>query len=107
VRVNGQWETLLENTRWIVNLVKEQQLPLLITADFVVQRDNYKEIVLFKQLCADLGIQQINFQKMWNWYTWPLDEFVQQNVYDPAHPEYEQVVNLLQQTNGPGPRVYF
>ena len=107
VRVNGQWDTLLENTRWIVDLIKEQKLPLMITADFVVQRDNYKEIVLFKQLCADLGIQQINFQKMWNWYTWPLDEFVQQNVYDPAHPEYKQVVNLLQQTKGPGPRVYF
>ena len=107
VRVNGQWDTLLENTRWIVNLVKEQQLPLLITADFVVQRDNYKEIVLFKQLCAELGIQQINFQKMWNWYTWSEDEFVKLNVYNPAHPEYKQVINLLQQTHGPGPKVYF
>jgi len=109
VRVNGQWNTLLENARWIIDLVKGKKLPLMITADFVVQRDNYKEIVLFKQLCTDLGIQQINFQKMWNWSTWPEEEFAKLNVYDSAHPDYDQVINMLQQTNtpGPGPRVYF
>ena len=79
----------------------------LSSTDSIRENKNYKEIVLFKQLCAELGIQQINFQKMWNWYTWSEDEFVKLNVYNPAHPEYKQVINLLQQTHGPGPKVYF
>lgn len=99
VRVNGQWDTLVDNARWVVSLVKEKKLPVKITADFVVQLDNYKEIVPFWNLCLDIGITHVNFQKMWNWNTWSTDEFNRLNVYNPTHPEYNQVIKFLRQVN--------
>jgi MoaA/NifB/PqqE/SkfB family radical SAM enzyme len=64
IRVNGQWNQLLENVQWLQGLIQQNKYPLKITADFVVQLDNYKEIPAFVKLCEQLGITTINFQKM-------------------------------------------
>jgi sulfatase maturation enzyme AslB (radical SAM superfamily) len=99
IRVNGQWHVLLDNVQWIVNFVKENNLPVKITADFVVQKANYKEIPEFTRLCNNLGIFKINYQRMWNWSTWTTEEFNELNVFAPTHPEYSEVVRLLKQVN--------
>jgi sulfatase maturation enzyme AslB (radical SAM superfamily) len=90
-RVNGNWEKLLENVRYITELKKELNVSTKISADFVVQLDNYKEIPAFVQLCYDLDIKNINLQKMWNWETWNEETFKQNNIYNPDHPLYEDL----------------
>lgn len=97
VRVNGRWDSLLDNVRWVIDSIKNQNAPVRVTADFVVQEDNYKEIPDFAELCNDLGIQNINYQKMWNWNTWPEDELRQRSVWHEAHPKYQLVVDLINQ----------
>jgi MoaA/NifB/PqqE/SkfB family radical SAM enzyme len=99
IRINGQWNILLENARWIAGFIKEHNPRVELTADFVVQKENYKEIPEFTTLCNSLGIYKINYQRMWNWNTWPLEEFKERNVYDPSHPDYPEVVKLLKQVN--------
>lgn len=99
IRVNGVWENLLTNVQWVINEIKQNNLSVKVTADFVVQRDNYKEIPLFKTLCDELGIKHINYQKMWDWASWSKEEFNQHNVYTREHPEYNNVINLLKQVN--------
>lgn len=99
IRINGVWDNLLDNVRWVMNEITTKNLPVKVTADFVVQRDNYKEIPLFKTLCDELGIKHINYQKMWDWASWPKEEFNQHNVYTQEHPEYNNVINLLKQVS--------
>jgi len=95
VRVNGQWDLLLENVRWVQDQIKQQGLKVRVKADFVVQLDNYQEIPQFRTLCNELGIKQINFQRMWNWNTWPIEELDRRNVYNANHPLYPEVMRLL------------
>jgi MoaA/NifB/PqqE/SkfB family radical SAM enzyme len=99
IRVNGQWNQLLENVQWLQGLIQQNQYPLKITADFVVQLDNYKEIPAFVKLCEQLGIATINFQKMWNWGTWPAEVFAEKNIYNPDHPQYNELVEIFKQSD--------
>ena len=101
VRVNGQWEVLLENVRWVRTLLDTHGTSALLSADFVVQVDNYKEIPEYVKLCNSLGIDKIIFQKMWNWGTWPKDVFKEKNVYNPDHPEYADLLAVFKQANVP------
>lgn len=97
VRVNGVWDNLLNNVRWVMDKIRENNFPVTVTADFVVQKSNYQEILAFSKLCQDLGIHNINYQKMWDWHSWPKEEFNQHNVYTHNHPKYEQVVRFITQ----------
>ena len=93
VRRNGVWSNLIHNVRHAQHVLGRDR----ITADFVVQADNYQEIPLFVDLCHDLGIQRINWQKMWNWGTWSQAEFDTKNIYDSRHPDYDKLVKIFEQ----------
>lgn len=103
IRVNGVWDTLLDNVKWVKNYIDLNNLNTKLIADFVVQRDNYHEIPAFVDLCNQLGIKIINFQKMWNWGTWSQQEFEHKNIFDPLHPEYLSLVEMFKQANKPVP----
>lgn len=100
-RTNGQWHTLLDNVRWARDTIRTQHAPTKLTADFVVQADNYQEIPAFVELCHSLEIDQINFQKMWNWGTWSQAEFDAKNIYNPQHSDYAKLVAVFEQAHVP------
>lgn len=91
IRVNGNWSRLIDNARWVKEVISISKYNTKLTADFVVQKDNYKEIPLFVDLCKNIGIDNINLQKMWNWGTWDQQEFDEKNIYTPTHPDYEDL----------------
>lgn len=91
VRVNGQWRQLLDNVQWLRKQINSAGTDTVLSADFVVQRANYKEIPAFVELCRELGIDRINWQKMWNWGTWSQAEFDHNNVYDIDHELYQDL----------------
>ena len=101
IRVNGNWNKLLDNVKYIVDLKKQQQLRTKITADFVVQLENYQEIPKFVALCKLLGIENINLQKMWNWGTWDTEEFKKNNVYDRDHKNFTKLKQYFKMVNIP------
>lgn len=94
-RVNGVWNTLIDNVKWLIEVQRATGYPKKITADFVVQLDNYHEIYEFYQLCTQLGISSINYQRMWDWGTWDKPTFDKNNVYTPDHVLYPKVAELL------------
>lgn len=95
IRVNGDWNKLISNVEYICKSIQESGLHTVVTADFVVQQDNYQEIPKFVEICNRIGIKQINLQKMWNWGTWDLETFKQKNVYSTDHPEYPELVKIF------------
>ena len=106
-RVNGQWDLLLSNVRWIMAQIQQNNLQTRVSADYVVQLDNYDEIPAFRELCNELGIKHINYQRMWNWHTWSEDELQRRNVYNINHPLYFTVIKKLADVNDfDGQRLY-
>lgn len=95
IRINGQWDHLLDNVRWVTELNARHGNPCLISADFVVQKFNFQEIPAFKKLCDTLGITRINYQKMWNWNTWPDEIFADMNIWHEKHANFSQVSDLI------------
>lgn len=101
VRAGGQWPQLLDNVRWLRQQIDVHVPNCQLTADFVVQSANYLEIPAFVDLCKDLGITKINWQKMWNWGTWPKQEFDNNNIYNPDHPLYLDLQKQFDKINQP------
>ena len=74
--------------------IKELNTGTRVTADFVVQLDNYQDLPKFKSICAEYGISY-TLQKMWNWGTWPIDEFEEKNIYNINHLQYQNLLKYL------------
>jgi sulfatase maturation enzyme AslB (radical SAM superfamily) len=99
-RVGGNWDNLLENVKYIKDLVEQKQFETLLAADFVVQKNNYKDLPMFANICRDLGLS-MNIQKMWNWGTWDTETFHDMNVYNPAHFLYDDLKKYVKLANLP------
>jgi len=101
VRVNGRWDHLIENVKWLRSTIDQVAPSCRLLADFVVQYSNYREIPRFVALCDDLGIDGISWQKMWNWGTWSQKEFDHHNVYNPDHELYQDLIKQFQISGQP------
>lgn len=88
VRRGGSWNQLLKNVNWLMSCLESKKFKFPVSACFVVQLDNYQEIPQFVELCSTLKIKDVQLQKMWNWGTWPQEEFDKKNIYNPQHPLY-------------------
>ena len=97
VRRGGSWDQLLKNVNWLMNFLENSQFKFSVSANFVVQLDNYKEIPQFVELCSALKIKDVQLQKMWNWGTWPQKEFDEKNIYNPQHPLYTDLSKMFAQ----------
>jgi hypothetical protein len=89
-RVGGDWNNLLENVKFVKDLIEQNKFRTDLSADFVVQKNNYKDLPMFANLCRELGLS-MNIQKMWNWGTWETEIFHDMNVYDTKHHLYKDV----------------
>ena len=99
-RVGGDWKKLLENVMYIKELIKQHKFKTILSADFVVQKNNYKDLPAFASLCRELNLS-MNIQKMWNWGTWDTETFHDMNVYDRKHYLYNDVVKYFELANLP------
>ena len=95
IRVNGSWEELLDNCKYIKDLIVQQDLKIDLTSDFVVQLDNFEEIPQYITMAKSLGFNHINLTKMWNWDTWSPEEFTKLNISDPAHPRHDELKKII------------
>ena len=95
IRVNGDWDTLIDNCRYIRQLIDLKNNKIKLTSDFVVQLDNYKEIPEYIALTKQLGFDLIGVSRMWNWDTWSMEEFTQRNVSDSSHPLHNELLDML------------
>jgi pyruvate-formate lyase-activating enzyme len=96
VRINGDWQELLDNCVYVKNLIDKLDAKVILTSDFVVQLDNFQEIPQYIKIAKSLGFDTINLSKMWNWGTWDMEEFARLNVVDPTHLEYPELIKILE-----------
>ena len=95
IRLNGVWENLIENCKFIRQLIYDTNSSTTLACDFIVQLDNFEEIPQYIELAKSLGFDQINLGRMWNWGTWSDVDFEEKNVTDPNHYYYYKLLNIL------------
>ncbi len=74
IRKNGNFEQLKQNMEYASKLRKRGELRYF-RLNFVVQKENYKEMVPFVQWGESLGVDEIFFTKILNWGTYTKDQF--------------------------------
>jgi MoaA/NifB/PqqE/SkfB family radical SAM enzyme len=89
----GQWNVLMTN---ICNL-REHNIPLQL--NFVVQEDNYKEIVAFVELSRNLGALIVYFSALENWGQFSKEEYEKVAVHLRSHPHNKDLHDLLWSLN--------
>ncbi len=95
IRVNGDWETLVNNCAHVRKLIDKLKLNVYLSSDFVVQLDNFQEIPQYISLTKSLGFDNINLSKMWNWGTWEDEEFAHLNISNVGHPQHQELVTII------------
>jgi len=85
-RLGGNWETLLNNLKFINTLPINK-----IKTSFVVQDSNYFEMETFYNLMYSIFGKKVNvfFSKITNWGTFSESEFKLKQVWDITHPEHQ------------------
>ena len=96
IRVNGDWDTLLENCDYVIKLIKELNIDTQIESDFVVQLDNFQEIPQYIEIAKSIGFNKINLTKMWNWDTWPMEKFQELNISSDQHPRHQELKEIIE-----------
>jgi hypothetical protein len=94
VRRGGDFERLLENLEFIRELRRLGAFRELLFS-FVVQQRNYREMPAFVLLGDRFGADYIDFRMILNWGVASAEEFNQNFIGNPNHPEYEEYLKTL------------
>ena len=96
-RVGGNWDLLLENCKFLDT--KTLEYPNFnMVYDFVVQVDNYKEMRRYAKTIINnfSNAGSINFSLVTDWGTWPKEVYEQKCIWKDTHPEYDSLLDVLQ-----------
>lgn len=92
-RRGGDWHKLLASTEYINHWRQKTYSNMVMTANFVVQAANYRDIPIYVELCDKLGFDEINFQKITDWGTY--SNFEQEAIWRKTHPDYQDFLTYL------------
>jgi wyosine [tRNA(Phe)-imidazoG37] synthetase (radical SAM superfamily) len=95
IRVGGNWDILYKNLQFIFTKIPNLDF---VRLTFVVQNNNYMEMVEFVQMADYLQKlnnmkTEVNFIHINNWGTFTESQFKIKNVIDSGHPEYNMFMN--------------
>lgn len=95
VRRGGKWKDLCNGMEFLKN--KKQELNFELNGRLIFQKENYQDSMNFYNLCQQWNCDLAEYSRIFNWNTWSIKEFLQQDVYHNNHPEYLQAVEIVQQ----------
>lgn len=87
LRAPGKWDRLVEGVEFLAGLRSEGRIPRL-RLNFVVQRDNLREILEFVALARSWGVDYVWLQKMANYGSFSAEDFLAGDVTRPRHPDH-------------------
>lgn len=92
-RRGGDWNKLLESSKYMIKWKQKHYSQMQLTSNFVVQQANYKDMLTYVELCDKLGFDEINFQKIDDWGTF--SDYASTAVWQPSHPEHEEYLKYF------------
>lgn len=94
LRTPGKWSVLMRNLQFAAGLRREGRIRAL-GINFVVQQDNFREMLEFVALGDSIGADQIWFQRAVNYGAYDQAAFARVNVSDPSHPDHSELLEIL------------
>lgn len=91
----GNFEQLLQNLRFAGELRRQEELDYL-KLQFVVQRDNYREMPNFIRMAESVGADHVLFTRIRNWGSYSAKDFEMIDVLSPQHPENAMAKQVLE-----------
>ena len=95
-RLNGDWDLLLDNCAFL-DKQRETYPEFRIFYDFVVQVDNYKEMIPFIKLVQERfpNRHKIQFSLIVDWGTFSPEVYNHKCIWKDDHPEHQQFLKIL------------
>ena len=76
---------------------KKHELGFSFRTRMVVQNSNYQEIQQFYNFCKNYDVDRIEYSKITDWKTWPVQEFKEHNIFDVTHPNHNDFLEKINQ----------
>lgn len=93
----GTWNKVIDNIKWLVDYKKKTNGKFIISTNFVVQAENVNDIIEYRDLAMECGVDKINYQKLNDWGTWR--NFTNHDVSDPNHPDYQKMIEDIKEVS--------
>ncbi len=94
IRRGGNWNKLLENLRFMCELLAESRLRW-VTLEYVVQHRNYRELPSAVEMARAFGASAVTLSLITDWGTHSPEEFAEHAIWKTSHPEFEQFLEVL------------
>ena len=104
LRRPGKWSTLMSNLEFIAGMRRSGQIRKF-WINFVVQKENFREMLDFVELGARLGVDKIWFQRVTNYGAYDEATFADVDVTSPEHPEHAELLAILRNPLLRGPLI--
>jgi MoaA/NifB/PqqE/SkfB family radical SAM enzyme len=104
LRRPGKWDVLLNNLEFIAGMRRTGEIRSL-GINFVVQKDNFREMPNFVELGARLGADMVWFQRVVNYGSYDEGTIADVDVSSPAHPEHAGLLEILRNPALRDPRI--
>jgi pyruvate-formate lyase-activating enzyme len=99
----GDFTRLMRNLRFAADRRKSGSLSYM-TLEFVMQRDNFREMPAMVRLGRELGVDWVHFIQLSDWGSYG-GVFAEMNVCDPSHPCHQEFLEVLRQPELSWPEV--
>lgn len=94
VRRPGKWKTLMKNLEFIAAMRRANEIPHF-GLNFVVQKENFREILEFVALADSLSADVVWLQRVVNYGAYDPATFADINVTAPGHPDHAELQEIL------------
>jgi len=95
IRRGGKWPDLLKSLEFLQ--CKKHMLGFKFNARIIVQQSNFQEVLEFYDLCKSYDVDRVEYSRLVSWNTWVASEFKTHDVFDLAHAERSQALDLIGQ----------
>ena len=93
-RRGGNWKALMSNLKFISELRRKKLIDWL-RLDFVVQKDNYKDMIRFIKLGKKFKVDQVYFSLVADWGTWPEEIYEEKAVWKRSNSEFKKFMGIF------------
>jgi MoaA/NifB/PqqE/SkfB family radical SAM enzyme len=93
LRRGGDFNRLLKNLGFLKELKKKNNIKVIL--NFVVQKQNYREMPGFVRLAKTFDCDRVAFTKIFNLGTFNSNNYHDAAIHDPRHPEFPEFKKIL------------
>lgn len=104
LRRPGKWSVLMENLEFLAGMRRSGRIRQF-WINFVVQKENFREMLDFVELGMRLGVDRVWFQRVTNYGAYDEATFADVDVTSPRHPEHAELLEILRNPLLSGPLI--